>query len=274
MTDELFEDYLSLPKLEAREIKTISNNFNLTIINTFKHMKKTLLLIAFIIALALVSCKSSLVNYALEKKGFYDEKISVEYFSTENKEIAFFPLQHIGRKGYYDDIQRKIDSLKKQDYVFFYEKVKDDITDTLDYYKFRKILHIGVAKNGYVDLIESIYSSNIKFKYDLVNQPSIEGFGLTAENSFNVDLSIKTIVNNVERTKEISLEECDFENHYTENYKCKDRLLTSEEWKSYLVDDRDTFLVQEIKKSTFPKIALIYGAGHLEGVKKQLTEEN
>lgn len=230
------------------------------------------LLTLFVLALSLTGCKSSLVNYALEKKGIYDVKITPKFFSAKDKQIAFFPMQHIGRQEYYEDVKRNIDSLKNDGYIFFYEKILDDITDTLDYYKFRKILHLGVPKNGYIDLIETLYESKIKFKYDLVNQPSNYDFGLTDENSFRVDMTIGMIINNVEQSKKIILEDCDFQNKYTENYQCKDRLLTKEEWNKYITNDRDAFLVNEIKNSKHSKIAIIYGRAHQEGIEERLKK--
>lgn len=230
------------------------------------------LLILFIFVISLSGCKSYLVNYVLKKEGIYDVKITPKFFSAEDKQIAFFPMQHLGRQEYYEDVKRNIDSLKNDGYIFFYEKILDDITDTLDYYKFRKIFHFGVPKNGYVDLFEALYESKIKFKYDLVNQPSNYDFGLTDENSFRVDMTIGMIINNVEQSKKILLEDCDFQNKYTENYQCKDRFLTKEEQDKYILDDRNTFLVNEIKNSKHSKIAIIYGRAHQEGIEEQLKK--
>ncbi len=233
-------------------------------------MKKIIYLL--IIVLTQAGCKSSLINYALEKNGIYDDKIVPKSISAHNKQIVFLPLQHVGRKEYYDDVKHNIDSLKKEGYMFFYEKVKNDTQDSLELYKFRKIIHFGVPKEGYLDLLESLSKTKIKFKYPLVNQPSNYDFGLTDENSSNVDMSIREIISNVEKDKTINLEDCDFLNRYTETYKCTNRLLTQEEWNKYLLDDRNVYLVQEIKKSNHSKIAIIYGKAHLPGVESELLK--
>lgn len=231
------------------------------------------LLILFVFVISMTGCKSNLVNYALEKKGIYDIKITPKFFSAEDKQIALFPMQHIGRQEYYEDVKRNIDSLLNDGYVFFYEGLIDDITDTLDYYKLRKIIHLGLPEPGrHVDLFEALYESKIKFKYDLVNQPSNYDFGLTDENSFQVDMTIGMIINNVEKSKKILLEDCDFQNKYSENYQCKDKLLTKEEQDKYIVDDRDAFLANEIKNSKYPKIAIIYGRAHQAGIEEQLKK--
>lgn len=231
------------------------------------------LLILFIFVISLSGCKSYLVNYALEKKGIYDVKITPKFFTAEDKQIAFLPMHHIGRQEFYEDVKRNIDSLKNDGYVFFYEGIVNDITDTLDYYKFRKIIHSGLPEPGrHVDLFEALYKSKIKFKYDLVSQPTNYDFGLTDKNSFQVDMTFGMIINNVEQSKKILLEDCDFQNKYTENYQCKDKLFTEEELDKYIVNDRDVFLVNEIKNSKHPKIAIIYGRGHQEGVEEQLKK--
>lgn len=230
------------------------------------------LLLLIVIAATLTSCKSSLVNYVLDKYGIYDKEVSIKEISFEDKEIAFFPMHHIGRQEFYDDVKKKIDSLNNEGYVFFYEGVITKPTDTLDYYKFRKILHFSVPKDGYINAVEELLAG-VNFKYELVNQPRAEGFGLTDENSYNVDVDFVSIINNVEEIKEIVLEDCDFQNHYTERYLCTDKLLSKKEQDKIVIDDRDAHLVQEIKKSKYSKIAVIYGKAHLKGVRELLEEE-
>ena len=224
---------------------------------------KSNVFIFFIFLFLLVGCKSSLINYALEKKGLYDENISIQSYKYENKEIVFLPMQHIGREEYYTNVKNKIDSLKSENYIFFYEKIINNTADTLDLYKFRKIIHFAVPQNGYINLLDSLYKSGLDFKYKLVNQPNIESFGLSNSNSYNIDLSIKEIVNNVERTKNIVLESCDIMNSYRQTYKCKNKFLSEEEWRRYIITDRDKNLFDEVKNSNFQKIAIIYGKAHL-----------
>lgn len=233
------------------------------------YMRNLLLLI--VITATLTSCKSSLVNYAFEAKGIYDKEVSLKEFSFKEKEIVFLPMHHIVRQEFYDDVRTKLDSLRDEGFVFFYESVKGKPTDSLDYYKFRKILHFSVTKDGYMDAMEELLPK-MKFKYDLVNQPTAEDFGLIGEDSFNVDIDFMSIINNVEEIKEIILEDCDLENHYTEKYLCKDKFLSNKEKDKIVVEDRDAHLVQEIKKSKYSKIAVIYGKAHLKGVKKLLLE--
>lgn len=234
-------------------------------------MKKILLVVTIIISL--VSCKSSLVNYALKKNGIYASEVNLEEISLKDKKIVFFPMHHLGRQEFYDDVRKNIDSLKNEGYVFFYEGVSFEVIDTLDYYKYRKAIHLQLPEEGYVDVMEEIYKANIKLKYKLVNQPSVEDFGLVDESGYNVDLDLMTIIKNIEETKEIVLEDCDLKNHYNEKYLCESKFLSEDEKDKFLLDNRNSFLVSKVKESEYSKIAIIYGAAHLKGVKELLAEE-
>ena len=75
-------------------------------------MKKTILFL-IIVTSSVFSCKNHLYNSALQRKGFFSDKIYLSKMANQNKEIVFIPMSHLGTKEFYKDVKFKIDSLKK-----------------------------------------------------------------------------------------------------------------------------------------------------------------
>jgi hypothetical protein len=65
-------------------------------------MKKTIPLI--LIFFSLFSCKSSLVNYALEKRGVFDEEVKVVSFSNNENNVVFIPMVHVSTNLFFNTL--------------------------------------------------------------------------------------------------------------------------------------------------------------------------
>jgi hypothetical protein len=204
--------------------------------------------------------------------GVYDTKIRLKEINYNNKTIIFFPMHHIGRDDFYINVRKKLDSISKMDYVFYFEKIELDNNDSLTNYKLRKVLNFGLPKNGYKNLLDSIISTKkINLKHKLTNQPAYNEWDLKG-NFYIVDLNAKQIVSNVEKEKKIVLDDCDFINDYDQPYKCKNKFLSKEEFDNFIIDDRNQHLANEVIKSPHKKIAIIYGKAHLKGFEEILNQ--
>ncbi|WAC03721.1 hypothetical protein N7U66_09995 [Lacinutrix neustonica] len=64
-----------------------------------------------------------LYNAALERNGAFNDEMKLKKLVNDRKEIVFFPITHLGTEMFYADVKNKIDSLKKKNYFFYYEKV-------------------------------------------------------------------------------------------------------------------------------------------------------
>ena len=234
-------------------------------------MKKSILLI--LIILSLFSCKSSLVNYALEKRGVFDEEVKVVSFSNNEHNVVFIPMVHVSTKLFYDDVNTKIDSLKKLDYFFYFEKIKASGKNDTIIRKSMKLIELPVMKQGYKSLIDSILLKNkIKLKKEIIDQPKYEKFGLDSLNSKNVDLSMVEIINYYEKKYQpIILEPCDFENEIYEKPKCPLKL-SKEINDDVVLNSRNMEVIKELSTETRKKIAIIYGKGHLVGIREELLK--
>lgn len=230
--------------------------------------------IAYIlIFLLLISCKSSLVNYALKQKGIYDDKITLNKFKKEDSEIVFFQMAHIGTDLFYNDVKQKVDSLIKYNYHFYFELINSDNSDDTLIRKSIKITEIPFQKQGYMSSLDSIFKkNNVKLRKTLISQPDYNLLGLTDFNSVNVDLSLKEIVDYYEQKYHpIILESCDFEVSKYEKPKCPIKL-TKEVRDDIILNSRNNHVLQEIAKEKTNKIAIIYGKGHFKGIREGLIK--
>lgn len=143
-------------------------------------MKKSILFVTILILL-FTSCKSYLINNYFKSIGVYDDKIRLEKLTVGDKEIVLFGMHHIGKNEFYEDVKSKIDSLKKQDYLFYTEGIKsnfvgknklskqDSIVIIDIAYKFRKISGKPlISKDLETDHLKILRDKGIKVDYDLI----------------------------------------------------------------------------------------------------------
>ena len=243
--------------------------------------KIPLLLIAFI---PLISCQM-VINTALKSKGVYEKKINYHKLHTLDKEVLLIPNKHMGPPKYYENLRMAIDSLIKEDYYVFYESLKpgelksaeDSSEFRTQVMKLRKILGKSLSSNssdgGIFDTINNtirIGKNTVKLKEKLMSQPSANYFFKNTGDYEKVDLTITELIAEFEnRYGEIVLTNCDYTTPMDSEYKCweTDEVeIVGNMYDEIIVDYRNRYLVQEILKDKHPKIAVIYGANHMEGI--------
>lgn len=240
-------------------------------------MKKILILLLFVL---LVSCKSSLIGFALKKAGATNKVASVNKISHPDKEILFLGMIHIGQKEFYEDVKRKVDSLTSLDYHVFYEgsvlKRSDRVikeNDTVVYLKFRKLLGLDPL----IEYTKVKPFSNFVDKYSLVNQPDYVELGLNTSNSTSVELTARKQIELFENAQgEIILDECDQNTKLGDpNYNCEK---LPKEKQTYFIEEivinkRNQNIYENIKASEHDKILIIYGKKHLKGIRQIYISE-
>lgn len=134
--------------------------------------------IFYLILLVLItSCKSYFVNGYLSKMGVLEDSIKTDNFKSKDKDVVFLHMHHLGTTKFYENVKFKIDSVKKQSYILFYETMTSstfkEITDMKEaekadsilLYKFRKIFgHEIMGKKGKTDFMEVLKDKGIKLK--------------------------------------------------------------------------------------------------------------
>ncbi|MCD1116396.1 hypothetical protein [Chryseobacterium turcicum] len=233
-------------------------------------MKKIILF--SILYFTILSCSSQIFNYVLQKQGIYNDNISVKKMKYKEKEILFLPIHHAGTEKFYTNINNKIDSLIELNYFFFTEKVIMNNSDKLELMKFRKIVGFALPKEGYKKILDSILTEKkIVLKTKIVFQPDYSEWKLNDNNSTNTDATVHELINYYEsKYGEIKLEECDLAvTDVSNNTKCRKNKHTGA-YETLVLNYRNNLIANAIKNDSRQKIALIYGAGHYEGIKKIL----
>ena len=181
-------------------------------------------------------------------------------------------MHHFGTNNFYSDVMKKVDSLKKMGYYFYTEKVNMN-SEKKDLMKFRKIIGIGLPNGSYEKIMDSIIlEKKLKMKNEIAFQPDYSFWKLNSDNSNNVDATIHDLVSFYEsKYGEVKLEDCDFASpNVTNSTKCGKKKNYKKEYDEVVLDYRNNLIVNNIVVEPKQKIALIYGAGHYEGVKKKL----
>jgi hypothetical protein len=247
-------------------------------------MKKVFPII--LIVLLSISCKSYIVNSYFKLMGVYDTKVKLEKLYFQEKEIIFLKMHHIGKQEFYDDVKAKIDSLKNENYYFFVEGItsqqltgKKSLTkeDSIVFkdlaYKLRKVTgQPSITKNGDLDKLSEYQNKGIKFKEKLVNQPTYNILGLTSKNSKITDITVEDILKRYEKKYgEIVLNPCDFQTPFYEKTNCTEKV-DKQTYQTFIIDERNNIVIDNILKENNNKIAIIFGEGHFIGIKDGLQK--
>lgn len=234
-------------------------------------MKKVSVICLIFMSLITISCSSIL----LKKLGVDSDEVLVEDINVEGKEVVFVGIRHIGTESYYLNMKNVIDGLLKKDYHFILEgnylKRSDkkivDKNDSTNLKKFRKIIGIDPTME-FSD--QKIFKEFFK-KHRLKDQPDYTYFNLDYSNSENLDLQYSEIISIFESNKgNVVLSDCDRNTSLGQEYKCKK---LSKDKINYLknkiiLEERNDLIINKLKKSNYPKIAIIYGEKHLDGIVK------
>jgi hypothetical protein len=224
---------------------------------------------------SLLSCTSFKVNLAFKLIGLYDDNIKLSKVTNEEREVVFIPMHHIGTKLFYDDVKTKIDSLKKIGYFFYTEEVKGNKKDSITVRKSIKISGIPFNSNnsGYKHFFDSIYKGKVKFKKEILDQPSSIKFGLDESNSKTVDVTLKEMIDYYEsKYGEIKLEPCDFEKSFYEKPNCKYKPMGKNVREDVYIGFRNRNILKTFFDDNHKKIAIIYGAEHFKEIREELLK--
>ncbi len=199
------------------------------------------------------------------------KNFELETYSNGAKEIVFVPMIHIGRPDFFKKVRKSIDSLRKSNYIIYYESIApskglDSIHRDIFFRKFRKIV-------GFFP--DYISENNKQFK-----RFQIEGFiqqgneiGIDSINDIKADIPLDKLVLKYESEKgKVILTECDLKTLFKEKYTCSK---TDEDSKNLLLYKfRDEHLFNVVQSSPYPKIVIVYGRDHIYPLIKRLKEQD
>jgi len=237
-------------------------------------MKKVVVVLLVIFS----SCKQSRYNAIFEKIGVFSDKVKILTVQNSNQSVVFIPMHHVGTRLFYDNVRKKIDSLRNQGYYFFYEKLKSNATsipDTVTLLKIRKIIGVPLSKDAKTDHLSFFKNTvKVKFKKEIISQPQIDFFEPDKNNALNVDCYLVDLITEYEKKYgKLELSACDLQSHYFELSKCPIDIDRVNRNKTIYLDYRNNIVVQEVLKNEHQKIAIIYGENHFVGIKAALIEK-
>jgi hypothetical protein len=225
----------------------------------------------------LISCGSSKIDLD------YPDYASLEKIEYRNKEIYFIPMVHFGDETFYTDVRKKIDSLRKSNFVIYYETVKNPLNiDSLDSdiskRKFRKLYGKSITSKRYDTITKKLRG---KYKYvgkdKIINQPNRESLNINNDDK-KVDIPIITLISEFEKKYgKIKLSNCDFRTDLKKvTYKCKkiNKELSSAFKRKFILKLRNEFVVNKVISSSDNRILIIYGASHLNEIKRMIEHKN
>ena len=237
------------------------------------------ILLIFMLPLLLTSC----TKFILNSLGTFEETVSVKYITNQKKQIIFLPMHHIGKKEFYNDVQKRIDSLLLQGYVVYYENVRpvkniDSLYKDTLLRKARKITGIDFVNakksGGYIDTINNtIMGKKIRnlSEYHLVNQPrSLFDFS-DSPRIRNIDANFVQLITACEnKYGPINLKKYDYETNFGQKYNLKYKSHDKKLNEYFLTEFRNSIISNEILYDKHDKIILMYGAKHFDGILENL----
>lgn len=240
------------------------------------------------LALALIiTLPSCIYKIALKKAGILDKENSIIKISNQQKEICFLPMHHIGKKEFYDDTKRQLDSLTNLGYYIFFEglsikTIDEKIKDTL-LRKMRSVTGVDlvnlVKNGGYIDsatghtIFPNKGLNRIVKKEKLVGQPSsLKKPKLETATGMGVDEDLSNLIKGFEaKYGIIRLTDKDWNTALGEPFKINNG--NSKFKKEYIrIYLRNKYLAQQIASSTHNKIVLVYGKNHKKGLVEELQK--
>lgn len=195
-----------------------------------------------------------------------------------NKNIVFVPIAHASTPKFYEGVKTVVTDYKAKGYTVFYEQVKREgvkdtsnttvqtasktVPDTLNL-KFRKLVGLEPTRQTYAFLQN--------FFPDIIPQPEYKDLGITASD-LNADVSLEQLVEKYESLYgPVTLNNCDFETKTgTLGYNCG---ALGNDIEPVILDYRNENVARLVKSAATDKILVIYGAKHIPGIIKLLSEE-
>ncbi|WP_421754842.1 hypothetical protein [Croceimicrobium sp.] len=225
-----------------------------------------------------ISCSPIWIHFS----GVLEEKPELKVLSNGEKEVLFLPIHHIGRESYYQEVKRITDSLDQQAYTILYEQVSTGLREAEDFIlmakKFRKLTGSFNAGTGYLDTVNhKIGSMDYDPKYQLMNQPDLDGLGIDTATAIKADLLLEDLILAFEKKHgTIQLDSCDLDTDLESDYLCS---ASNADWqkdfrKHFILGLRNENLARQIDQSESEKIFVIYGASHFKGLKQELSHLN
>lgn len=229
-------------------------------------MKQTILLLFLFLSFT-INAQGPLTKFGINMA---NKSFAIGYYEKEGRQVATIPMLHVNKPEFYEMTKRKIDSLRHNGFVVFYEGINSDVTDSLQLdvlmRKFRQVT--GFALMDYMDNENEAFKSLQKKKY--VSQSDVD-YGVNLDTDQHADMYLEQMIEVFEkRFGEITLTDCDTTTPLGKKYKCS----KVDKSKEYFILNgiRDRHVLDEIEKSSAKKIVVVFGRIHVMDLHSKLQK--
>lgn len=232
---------------------------------------KNVILCSFILVTFFVNAQSLSQKITKWKVDQITKNTFPSYFEKGDRKVYCIRMVHVNKPEFYRNVRQTVDSLRNEGYVIFYEGIQLELEnkEETELYakKLRKITHETLL--NYYDENNEVEKSHKIEGY--VYQNDID-YGLDLNNDILCDLSTKDLVKKYEEDfGEVTLTDCDWNTPMGKKYKCSKK---DKNAYNYMISiSRNNHLFNEVHKSTFHKIAVIYGKAHIDVLSLMLKNE-
>lgn len=188
----------------------------------------------------------------------------------KHKSIIFVPIAHASTPEFYNGVKSVVSNYKAKGYTVFYEQItraakKEETAgkpDTLAL-KLRKLVGLEPTRQTYA-ILKNFFPG-------IVAQPEYKDLGVTASD-LNADISLEQLVGKYEDLYgPVALNNCDFETKTgVLGYNCG---ALGNDIEPVILDYRNENVARLVKSAVTDKILVVYGAKHIPGIIKLLSED-
>ncbi|SFN89726.1 hypothetical protein SAMN05421741_11337 [Paenimyroides ummariense] len=230
-------------------------------------MKQTIILL-FLFLSCYVNAQGMLTKFGIYAA---NKSFAISYYEKQGREVATIPMIHVNKPAFYEMTKRKIDSLRNDGFVVFYEGINSDVTDSLQLDTLmRKFRHVtGFALMDYMDSENEAFKSLQNKKY--VSQSDVD-YGVNLDTDHHADLYLEQMIEMFEkRYGKIVLNNCDYKTSLGKKYKCT----KIDENKEYYILNgiRDQHVLNKIEQSDAQKILVVFGRNHIKDIYSKIQSK-
>lgn len=239
--------------------------------------------VLIIFSLLFFSCAESLM---VQSTGVLQNASRTHHLKNGERELIYIPMRHLGKRNYYDYIQRMVDSLQNQGFVVFYESIayQVDSAQQRDLYdrKFRKLVgHVVGSTKVYEKtsdttkvLMAPLYR-NLGSR--IIQQPQYSFFKVDYNTAVVADIPKNELLDEFEYSYgNIVLDSCDWKTPLNEPYTCKPVKTKFKNIfdREFIMKKREENLAALVSDASQKKILIMFGSAHYKGFLKYLKERN
>lgn len=196
--------------------------------------------------------------------------VRVSEMSDGRKTVKFIWMQHEGRPEFFDNVRERIEQLKTEGYVLFYEGTRNGDSELTDREarQLRKFMGHSPSSSSRSDALKSLGDLG----KDYVVQDNSHYMNLVNTKDFNVDVTDKLMIQAYEaRYGKIVLTDEDLDKPLEMDLS-DDSILPYLNTKFIIVDYRNKYLADKVHTAEHAKIVILYGLGHKFGLLRELKK--